>query len=64
MGYYNARIDMMDDNGTMESVTIDSYLRDIKVGYIKMDIEDSERNALAGGMEAIRRDRPILAISM
>ena len=29
-----------------------------------MDIEGAERKALAGGMKTIKRDRPILAISV
>ncbi len=33
-----------------------------KVGFLKMDIEGSELNALKGAEEVIKRDKPILAI--
>lgn len=48
----------------VEMVTIDEYFKDIPVGLIKMDIEGAEMNALKGGMEVIKRDRPVLAVSI
>lgn len=48
----------------MNVITIDEYFKDIPVGLIKMDIEGAETNALLGGMNVIKRDRPILAISI
>lgn len=44
------------------AITLDRYFADIKVDYIKMDIEGAELNALKGGMKVIKRDRPILAV--
>lgn len=61
---YNARIDLDSDQMVVETRTIDDYFENIKVGFIKMDIEGAERWALRGGMNTIKRDRPILAISI
>lgn len=61
---YNARIDETCKEEMVEATTIDEYFQNIKVGFIKMDIEGAERKALAGGMKTIKRDRPILAISV
>lgn len=61
---YNARIDENGNELTVEALTIDEYFEKIKVGFIKMDIEGAERKAIAGGMKTIKRDRPILAISI
>lgn len=44
-------------------VSLDEYFSDEKVDFIKMDIEGAEMNALRGG-GIIKRDRPILAISI
>lgn len=49
---------------TVEMVTIDEYFKNICIDLIKMDIEGAEMNALRGGMEVIKRDRPVLAISI
>lgn len=46
----------------IQTITIDKYFDDIKVDYIKMDIEGAELNALKGGINVIKRDRPVLAI--
>ena len=43
-------------------VTLDEYLHDKKVDFIKMDIECAEAEALAGARALISRCRPILAI--
>ena len=42
---------------------IDDVVGAEKVGFIKMDVEGAERQALAGAREVIRRNRPVLAIS-
>lgn len=42
---------------------IDDVVGEGKVGFIKMDVEGAERQALAGAREVIRRDSPVLAIS-
>lgn len=52
------------EDAIVEAVSIDGYFEKISVGFIKMDIEGAERKALAGGMKVIKRDRPILAISI
>lgn len=57
----NAKTSETDAN-MIPTMTIDKYFSDIKVDYIKMDIEGAELNALKGGMEVIKRDRPALAI--
>lgn len=44
--------------------SIDSYFKNSSINYIKMDIEGSELDALKGGINVIKRDRPILAISI
>lgn len=43
--------------------TIDNMVRELgltKINFIKMDIEGAEREALAGGVQTIRRDHPTL----
>ena len=57
-----------DENGALQvaSITIDDFVRERnlpRLDYIKMDIEGSEREALKGAAETIRRFRPKLAIS-
>lgn len=42
---------------------IDDLIVGDKVGFIKMDVEGAERQALVGAREVIRRDKPVLAIS-
>lgn len=42
---------------------IDDVIGGDKVGFIKMDVEGAERQALAGASDVIRRDSPVLAIS-
>ncbi len=49
---------------TIKTVTLDALTKDIKVGFIKMDIEGAELNALHGAKETIKRDYPFLAISV
>lgn len=46
----------------IETLRIDSVASDIKVGFIKMDIEGAEMRALEGARETIRRDKPLLAL--
>lgn len=62
-GNFQSKVDAGKD-ALVEAITIDEYFDKIKVGFIKMDIEGAERKALSGGMKIIRRDRPILAISI
>jgi hypothetical protein len=44
--------------------TIDKECVDKKVGLIKMDIEGFEYYAIKGGLETIKRDKPVLLISI
>ena len=47
----------------VKTETIDSLMGIVdKVGYIKLDIEGAEKNALLGASQIIQRDKPILAI--
>lgn len=48
----------------IETVSLDTYLNGRKCNFIKMDIEGAEYPALRGAIETIKRDRPILAISI
>lgn len=49
---------------TIEVTTIDSECKSRTVGLIKMDIEGAEYSAITGGLETIKRDKPVLLISM
>jgi FkbM family methyltransferase len=46
----------------VECVSLDSVLRDVPASFIKMDIEGSELDTLAGARELIQKNAPILAI--
>lgn len=48
----------------IETVALDHYIKKEKVGYIKMDIEGFEERALVGAEKLIKRDKPLLAISI
>lgn len=48
----------------IDAVSIDDYFGEEKCNYIKMDIEGAELPALRGGICLIKRERPILAISI
>lgn len=48
----------------IDVVSIDEYLEGVRCNFIKMDIEGAELPALQGGIELIRKERPILAISI
>lgn len=50
-------------SSVIEARMIDSII-DEKVGFIKMDVEGVEREALLGARKTITRDKPILAISV
>lgn len=49
---------------TISITTIDEECRDRNVGLIKMDIEGAEYSAISGGLETIKRDKPVLLISL
>lgn len=44
--------------------SLDTYFQNSRIDFIKMDIEGAELGALKGGISVIKRDRPILAISV
>jgi FkbM family methyltransferase len=46
----------------VECLSLDSALLDVPVSFIKMDIEGSELDTLAGAQELIQKNAPILAI--
>ena len=48
----------------VDAVSIDDFFKEEKCNYIKMDIEGAELPALMGGIQFIKRERPILAISI
>jgi hypothetical protein len=52
------------DKELIEITTIDKECQDKKVGLIKMDIEGFEYFAIKGGLETIKRDKPVLLISI
>lgn len=54
----------VDSKNYCNMITMDTYFQDKMVDMIKMDIEGAEMNALKGGINVIRRDRPVLAISI
>ena len=45
-------------------VTLDEMMPHTKVGFIKMDIEGGEMDALYGAQNVLMRDKPLLAISI
>lgn len=42
---------------------IDDVIGENRIGFIKMDVEGAERQALSGAREVIKRNNPVLAIS-
>lgn len=54
------------ENGdiTIQCLSLDETLLDIKIGYIKMDIEGAEMEALQGAQNTIKKYNPTLAISL
>ncbi len=50
----------------IEIMSIDGFLRDReeRIGLIKLDVEGKEYDTICGAMETIRRDRPVLLISI
>jgi FkbM family methyltransferase len=52
---------------TFQVVPLDEYLRDlpdVRVSFVKMDVEGHELHALRGGRAMLKRDRPVLALEM
>lgn len=53
-----------ENSTTVPVTTIDDTVGEEKVGFIKMDIEGAEFDALHGAKKVIVRDKPLLAISV
>ena len=53
-------------DATIFSIELDRFAaqKDIRINFIKMDIEGAEPNALRGAAETIKRDRPALQICL
>jgi len=62
---YNAYNDTLECNlELVKTNTLDNILKDINVKGIKIDIEGSEQAMLNGAVNVIKRDRPVLLISV
>ena len=55
-----------EDSEVIDIVDIDSYVKqhELDVALIKLDLEGEEENALEGAVETIRRQRPVLLVSI
>ena len=62
----DAKNSFQSDSGTeiIDVDSIDNILKDNSVTFIKMDIEGAEYDALIGAKNTLKRDIPILAISV
>lgn len=57
--------DVMSDNGSEHKIrvyAIDSFFKDIPVGFLKADVEGSELDVLEGAAETIKKHKPLLTI--
>jgi len=63
---YNAYKNLIDKKyiDTVKTARLDSIIKDEEVTWIKIDIEWSEFSMLEGSVETLRRDRPILLLSI
>ena len=63
---YNAYKNLIDKKyiDTVKTARLDSIIKDEEVTWIKIDIEWSEFSMLEGAVETLRRDRPILLLSI
>lgn len=59
--FYN-REEMGYDGTETKLMALDEVTQDTHVGFIKMDIEGFELDALQGGEKTLQRDKPLLAI--
>jgi FkbM family methyltransferase len=51
----------------IDATTIDDYVLEsatIRLGLLKIDVESTEHQVLAGGMETIGRDRPLIVLEV
>ncbi len=63
-GVFSRAVEGIGVEGNVDMISIDEYFKDLHIDMIKMDIEGAEMKALLGGMKTIKRDRPVLAISI
>lgn len=63
-GSVGSHINKKEGNTMIECRKLDTILRNKKVDYIKMDMEGAEASALKGGIGLIRKNKPILVISL
>lgn len=49
---------------TIELSTVDETVQNVQVGFIKLDIEGAELDALHGAQHTLMRDKPLLAICL
>lgn len=61
-----AHHDMLKPNGKIKTTTLDNFAKsiDLPIGMIKTDVEGFEQNLLKGSVETIKKDKPILFISI
>lgn len=59
-----SRIVTYETDEFVDVISIDEFIGENRCNFIKMDIEGAELPALKGAMNVIRRERPILAISI
>lgn len=62
--HFGERELLQQESELIRTVKLDDFVRDTTVGFIKMDIEGAEYEALKGARDTIQRDRPFLAISV
>lgn len=60
----NSCIVQHETDSFIEVISLDEFIKNKKCNFIKMDIEGAEYEALKGGINSIKRERPILAISI
>lgn len=56
--------DNLTEKQEIQITTIDEECKNRTIGLIKMDIEGAEFSAINGGAETIKRDKPVLLISL
>lgn len=60
----NTKICQEKTDNKVETITLDKFFKETRINYIKTDIEGAEMEALKGATDVLKRDRPILAISI
>jgi FkbM family methyltransferase len=57
-----SRLDL-EGNDRVQGITLDEMVGERPVSYIKMDVEGAEEEALLGGQQCIRRERPRMMVA-